>query len=318
VVRVVTEWRVLWALIAIAALPRDAWGHTGRAPEPHDLWHLWTRAPAATLGLGLALWLYLRGVRAYRHAAGSWRALTTWRAASFVGGLAVVAIALLSPLDAVSSALFSVHMTQHMLLVVVAAPLLMLGDPQTATLWALGIGARRRVGLAWRHARAMRVAWHWLRRPLVTWLLHVGALWLWHLPTLYDAALRDERVHIVEHATFFITALLFWSLLTERQPRYRLGAGVGTLYLFAAALQCTLLGALIAVARRPWYVAHYGTTASWGLTPLEDQQIAGLIMWIPASFAYLIALVPALLPALRASALSPPLSFQGVSIVEKR
>jgi cytochrome c oxidase assembly factor CtaG len=238
-------------------------------------------------------------VRALWREAGAGRGIAPWRAACFAAGTFVVALALLSPVDAVGAALFSVHMTQHMLLVVVAAPLLMLGDPPTAMLWALRIGARRRVGLAWRRWRMPRAIWRQLRRPLTAWTLHVGTLWLWHLPRLYDAALIDERVHVLEHATFFLTALLFWIPLTDRRQRHRMGVGVGTLYLFTAALQCTLLGALMAFARQPWYFAHFGTTAPWGLTPLEDQQIAGLIMWIPAGLVYLVALIPAVLPSLR-------------------
>jgi putative membrane protein len=294
--------RYIVATTAIATLPRVALAHTGRAPEPHDLWRAWTIAPVVIASLAIGAWLYARGARALWWAAGRGRVVARWRAACFAGGAFVVALALLSPIDAVGSALFSVHMTQHMLLVVVAAPLLMLGDPPTAMLWAFPVGARRRIGLAWREWRVGRVIWHQLRHPLVAWTLHVGVLWLWHLPTLYDAALRDERVHVLEHGTFFLTALLFWSVLTERRPRYRLSVGAATLYLFAAALQCTLLGALMAFAHRAWYFAHYGTTAAWGLTPLEDQQIAGLIMWIPAGMAYVVALIPTMLPALRAPA----------------
>ncbi|HEV7992745.1 MAG TPA: cytochrome c oxidase assembly protein [Gemmatimonadaceae bacterium] len=290
------------ALCIGAALPRAAWAHTGRAPEPHDLWTSWTFAPAVIVGLVLAAWWYARGVRAlWRHAAPG-RGIARWRAACFAAGVLTVAIALVSPIDALGSALFAAHMTQHMLLVVVAAPLLVLGDPGTASLWTLPIGARRRVGLWWRRARLLPAIWRALRWPLVAWTLHVGALWLWHLPSLYDAALRDEGVHIAEHASFFLTALLFWYPLADPHPGRRFGVGVATLYLFAAGLQCTMLGALMSFARRPWYVAHYGTTQPWGLSPLEDQQLAGLIMWIPAGLVYLIALLPTVLPVLRTPA----------------
>ena len=207
-------------------------------------------------------------------------------------------IALVSPIDAVAAALFSVHMTQHMLLIVVASPLIALADAPIAMLWGLRLEQRKRIGLAWRHAHTLRAAWRQLQRPLVAWTLHVGALWLWHVPRFYDAAVRDERLHVLEHASFFLTALLFWWLVTDRS-RNRIGVGVATLYLFTAALQGTLLGALITIARHPWYFAHYGTTAAWGLTPLEDQQLAGLIMWIPAGFAYVVAIIPTVLPVLR-------------------
>jgi cytochrome c oxidase assembly factor CtaG len=99
--------------------------------------------------------------------------------------------------------------------------------------------------------------------------------------------------------SFLATALLFWYPIADARPRQRFGVGVATLYLFAAGLQCTLLGALITMARRAWYFGHYGTTAAWGLTPLEDQQLAGLVMWIPAGLVYLAALIPTVLPVLR-------------------
>src|SRR4051812_40603196 len=123
------------ALIAVAAHPRVAWAHVGRAPEPHDLWSAWTFAPAVVAVLALSAWLYARGVREIWSTAGRGRVVARWRAACFAGGTFAVALALLSPIDALGSALFSVHMTQHMLLIVVAAPLLMLGDPPTAMLW---------------------------------------------------------------------------------------------------------------------------------------------------------------------------------------
>ena len=285
--------------LALAAFPRAAWAHVGRAPEPHDLWTTWTFAPVVIIGLTLTCWLYARGVRALWRAAGAGRGIATWRVACFAGGVATLALALLSPIDGVASALFAVHMLQHMLLVVVAAPLLILGDVSTAMLWALGIEARRRVGAWWHSRRVSPAIWNVLRRPLVAFSLHIAALWLWHVPTLYDAALRHESVHVAEHASFLLTALLFWYPIADAHPRRRFGVGVATLYLFAAGLQCTMLGALITMARHAWYFGHYATTAAWGLTPLEDQQLAGLVMWIPAGLVYLVALVPTVLPALR-------------------
>ena len=293
--------RAVLVCLALAASPRALQAHTGRAPEPHDLWSSWTFAPAVLVGLAFGAWWYSRGVRRLWHAASPGRGIAYWRVACYAGGILTLALALVSPIDSVATALFAVHMTQHMLLVVVAAPLLVAGDPGLATLWALDVSARRRVTAWWRHGRAVSATWHWLRLPLVAWTLHVATLWLWHLPSFYDAALRDERIHVAEHAAFFLTALLFWYPVLER-GRSRSRIGVIVLYLFAAGLQCTVLGAAITFARHPWYVSHYATTATWGLTPLEDQQLAGLIMWIPASLAYLVALVPVVWPALR----SPP------------
>jgi cytochrome c oxidase assembly factor CtaG len=298
-VRVASIRRTTASVLALSAVPRAAWAHAGRAPEPHDLWTAWTFAPAAIVGLALASWLYARGVRALWRSAGAGRGIPPWRAACFAGGIATLGIALLSPIDRVATALFAVHMIQHMLLVVVAAPLLVLGDPALASIWALRISARRGVGAWWGAQRVLPALWRVLRLPLVAFTLHVAALWLWHLPTLYDAALRNEGVHVAEHLSFLATALLFWYPIADARPRRRFGVGVATLYLFAAGLQCTLLGALITMSRHAWYVGHYGTTAAWGLTPLEDQQLAGLVMWIPAGLVYLVALIGTVLPVLR-------------------
>jgi cytochrome c oxidase assembly factor CtaG len=304
--------RAALACLALAALPRAARAHVGRAPEPHDLWSSWSFEPVVMLGLALAVWCYARGVRRLWRAAGVGRGIAPWRVACFAGGVLAVAVALLSPIDAVAIALFAAHMTQHMLLVVVAAPLLLASDPALATLWAFDAHTRRRIAAWWRRRRVLTAIWRTLRRPIVAWTLHVGMLWLWHVPTLYEAALRDERVHVTEHAAFFLTALLFWYPIVER-ARGRLRIGTAVLYLFGAGLQCTLLGAAITFARQPWYVGHYGTTAAWGLTPLEDQQLAGLIMWIPAGLAYLVALVPAVLPALRSAPRWTEPTIAGVS-----
>jgi putative membrane protein len=291
--------RIAACAVALSVIPRAAWAHVGRAPEPHDLWTAWSFAPTVVVGLLLTSWLYARGVRALWHAAGVGRGIPRWRVACFGAGIATLAIALLSPIDGVAAALFSVHMIQHMLLVVVAAPLLVLGDPALASIWALRIGARRGVGAWWRGQRVLPATWRVLRRPVVAFTLHVAALWLWHVPRFYDAALRSEGIHVAEHVSFLATALLFWYPIADAHPRRRSSVGVATLSLFAAGLQCTMLGALITMARHAWYFGHYATTAAWGLTPLEDQQLAGLVMWIPAGLVYLAALIPTVLPALR-------------------
>jgi putative membrane protein len=271
--------------------------HIGLAPEPHDLWSAWTWSPPVLVGLAGGAWVYARGLRTLWGRAGRGRAVPVWRAVAYYGGLASVFIALVSPVDAVGAALFSVHMTQHLLLMMAAAPLIVLGDPVTVTLWALPVRWRRRVGLAWRRSRRLRAVWGVLTLAPIAWTLHVVTLWLWHAPGFYELALQSEPIHEFEHATFFVTALLFWWLLFAPHGR-GLGIGAKVAYLFAAMLQGTILGAVITFARHPWYWSYFGTTKSWGLTPLEDQQLAGLIMWIPAGLIYLAALLPLLGSAL--------------------
>lgn len=296
-----------WGALTLL-LPRVALAHPGQAPRPHDLWSAWTVAPIVVVGLAAGAWCYWRGIRALWRRAGSGRSVRRWRVAAFAGGMLAVAVALLSPIDTVGSSLFAVHMTQHLLLVLVAAPLIVLGEPLMVALWALPVDARRAVGRAWRGASAAQALWRALTHPVTAWTLHVVVLWLWHMPRLYDAALRDSAVHELEHASFFLTALLFWLVLLDRR-RHRLRLGVASFYLFAAGLQGTLLGALLTLARHPLYAGHLATTAAWGRTPLEDQQLAGLIMWIPAGIVYFGALVPFAIRALVGGSADAPVAL---------
>jgi cytochrome c oxidase assembly factor CtaG len=135
---------------------------------------------------------------------------------------------------------------------------------------------------------ALRAIWYRLTSPLVATVLHGAAIWVWHAPRLYEATLASSIVHATQHASFFVTALLFWwSVLRPSQRQARSGAPV--LALFSTMMHSGLLGALIATAPALWYGAYATTTAAWGLTPLEDQQLAGLVMWIPASVSYVVA-----------------------------
>jgi cytochrome c oxidase assembly factor CtaG len=291
------SWVRIRTFGTLLLMPRTALAHPGRAPEPHDLWSAWTLALPLLVAVAISAWLYLRGLRTIRRRAGARRVVPAGRARCFALAWLTTLVALVSPLDALGAALFSAHMVQHLLLVMVAAPLFAIGDPATASLWALPLGARRSLGAWWLRRRSLRAAWRALRAPAVALSLHVAAMWLWHLPALYDRALADQRVHELEHATFFLTALLFWWVLLRPHGR-RLGSGAAVLYLFAAALQSTFLGALLTLARRPLYTAHFGTTRAWGLTPLEDQQLAGLFMWVPAGLVYLAVLAPIVVRAL--------------------
>lgn len=287
--RSATRWvLVAVATLAVAALPARALAHSGEPPAPHDLWTAWTWDPSILLPLVLGAWLYWRGVRALWTRAGTGRGVRVWRAACFAGGLVAIALALISPLDALDDVLFSAHMAQHLLLMIVAAPLLVLGEPVVAFLWALPPEWRRKVGRFWRRATGARAAWRLLTHPLVAWLLAAAAMWAWHAPALYEAAIESGAIHALEHACFLGTSLLFWWTVVH-SGRRRTGYGAGLLSVFAMAVQSGALGALITFAARPWYPVYAPYTAAWGLTPLEDQQLAGLIMWIPAGAIYFLA-----------------------------
>jgi putative membrane protein len=256
---------------------------------PDNLWRAWTWDPTVVLGITAASWAYLRGLGRLWGRAGIGHGVRRWQAAAFAGGILALIVALLSPLDSLDDALFSAHMVQHLLLILVAAPLLVLGAPLGPFLWALPASARRAIGQWWKRARGVRLAWHSISHPLVVWSLSVVAIWTWHVPSLYEAALRNEAVHAVEHASFLGTALLFWWIALDPRGQRRLGLGASVPYVFTMGLQMGILGAILSFAPTLWYPLQEADTAAWGLTPLGDQQLAGLVMWVPAGIIYLLA-----------------------------
>lgn len=233
--------------------------------------------------LVLAAALYAAGsMRLWGQAVRARRELL-WRAVAFAGGILVLGLALLSPLDRWSAELFSMHMIQHELLMLGAAPLLVVGRPLPVWLWAFGARGRDAIARAVR-PRFVRVAWAALVAPGIAWMCHALALWLWHIPKFFDAVLVSRPIHDLQHTTFLVTALMFWAALFEERSRERRGAGI--LYLFTTTVHTSVLGALITFAARPWYSAYLQTPAHWGLSALEDQQLGGLIMWVPGSIVY--------------------------------
>jgi putative membrane protein len=264
-----------------------AFVHDGQPLAPHDIWTAWSFEPAVLVGLGVIGWLYLRGVRALWRSAGRGHGIQRREVAAFAGGWVLLVLALVSPLHRLGGVLFSAHMVQHELLMAVAAPLLVVGRPVVPLVWAVPMSWRRPLG-DWAATGPVRGTWELLSLPLVAWILHAVAIWLWHVPALFQTTLRSETVHAAQHLSFLVTALLFWwALLRGREGRPARAAGV--LYLFTTAVHTNLLGALLAFSSRVWYPIYDSSTAPWGLTPLEDQQLAGLIMWVPAGVAYLVA-----------------------------
>jgi cytochrome c oxidase assembly factor CtaG/cytochrome c2 len=266
--------------VTFGAAPLAA--HEGEPLAPHDLWGAWTFDAGTTIPLVLAAVLYAIGMRKLtRDAAAHGQATRRWRAAGFTVGWLTLAIALLSPVHAAAEALFSVHMVQHEMLIVVAAPLLVLSRPLVPILWALPAPWRRRLGRTLQK-RPVRRAWAVLSSMPVAWALHAVAIWIWHLPVLYDRTLTSSIAHAAQHASFLATALLFWWSIA----RGRAARTAGVLALFTTAVHTGALGALIALSPTPWYPRYGETSGAWGLTALEDQQLAGLIMWMPATIAY--------------------------------
>jgi cytochrome c oxidase assembly factor CtaG len=264
----------------IAALPACAWAHTGEPLEPHDLWTAWEFDPGVVIPLALAAILYALGARRSR-------GIRTWEASCFWAGWVTVVIALASPVHPMGEALFSAHMTQHELLMVIAAPLLVLGRPMIPFLWGLPLRWRQRIGAATKR-RPVQRAWRWLTLPAVAWIVHAIVLWGWHMPPLFQATLTSDLVHSAQHASFLFSALLFWWAVLHGREGH-MGYGKSVLYIFTTAIHTSILGALLTFSPALWYPAYANTTQAWGLSPLEDQQLGGLIMWVPAGLTYVVA-----------------------------
>jgi cytochrome c oxidase assembly factor CtaG/cytochrome c2 len=259
--------------------------HDGAPLGPHDLWSAWSLEPAVLAGLVATAALYAGGMARLRRRSMRRRPARWWEALTFWCGWSTLALALLSPLHRLGGSLVSAHMAQHELLMALAAPLLVLGRPLLVTLWGLPPRARRALG---RSAGALRPAWRFLSRIEVAWLLHALALVGWHLPRLYQGTLDSEVVHGLQHSSFLLTALVFWwSVLPGATLHNRHGAAI--LSLFGTMAYTGGLGALLTLGRTLWYPAYGGAAPLWGLTPLEDQQLAGLIMWVPGGLSYLLA-----------------------------
>ena len=184
-------------------------------------------------------------------------------------------------------ALFSAHMVQHELLMLVAAPLLVLGRPLAVFVWALPLSWRRRTGFV-TSLKPVSACWRFAAHPLAAWTIHALVLWAWHAPALFQASVAKPWVHILQHFSFLLAALLFWWALLHGRQRHG-GDGAAIVYLLTTAIHTAVLGALLTFSSQPWYPVYAPGTAAWGLTPLEDQQLGGLIMWVPGGLSYLLA-----------------------------
>lgn len=228
--------------------------------------------------------VYAAGViRVWRHA-GYRRGIRVFDVVAFSVGWLTLVVALSPPLDELSEQSQLAHMIQHELLMVIAAPLIAISQPLVATLWAMPTRMRRAAVDA-ASTRAVARIWRLVTLPVSVFLLYAVALWVWHMPALYDAALAYEPVHVVQHLCFFGTATLFWWGIAH--GRYgRVGYGAAVVYVFATAVHSGVLGALLTFSPNVWYLPylenHHGGTSA-----LEDQQLAGLLMWIPAGVTFI-------------------------------
>jgi cytochrome c oxidase assembly factor CtaG len=288
----------LAAAAFLVSAPSTVLAH-GVAPDPVSLgavltaWsfdaHVWLPVIGAWLLYGLA-------VRRVNEAHPR-NPVPRWRAWSWYAGMVVLIVALQSPIEAYDTTLFSVHMVQHLLLTLVAAPLLALAAPITLLLRVSSAETRQRFILPLLHSRPVRA----ISFPVVTWVLFAGVMWISHFSPLYDAALDNEALHVFEHALYLGVSMLFWWPVVGADPSpWRMPHAARIFYLFLGMPQSSFLGLAIFSAPDVMY-PHYATLErSWGPSPLADQQLAGGIMWVGGDLIFLVALILAVWTWMRA------------------
>jgi len=235
----------------------------------------WDWEPSIVIGCALAVAAHCVLVRHRRPA----------KTVYFLGGIALLLLDLVSPLDRLGDEyLFSAHIVQHFVLALVVPPLLLLGIPRE---WA-----------------EITLSRPWVRRleryfghPPISWLLGVGTMLVWHIPILFNAALTNDALHVFQHLSFLVTGIIYWWPILAPAPQVRLSAAGSISYLFTACLSCSLLGAALTFSPAGLYPAYLHPRDSlgilpllrddWGLDPKSDQQLGGLLMWVPSCFVYL-------------------------------
>lgn len=266
------------AAAMLVALPAPALAHGDHAAAMPG----WTWDPWITVPLGLAAGLFALGL--VRLGARSARGAFRRRAMLFAAGWVTLAAALVSPLHEAGERSFAAHMFEHELIMLLAAPLLVAAEPLVVLLWAFPAAARRTIGGVVA-ARPIAASWRALSGAVAATIIQAAALWLWHAPALFDLALASDGWHAAQHLSFLVSALLFWTAMLGRRGAAE--RGLAALCLFLTSLISGALGALMAFSQSPWYAGYARLgMAPFGLTPAEDQQLAGLIMWIPGGLVH--------------------------------
>jgi putative membrane protein len=254
----------------------DSIAHPDGPLLPHDLWTAWSFEPTVLIPLLVTIFIYTWGTLNVWQRAGQGHGIARRQWMSFIGAILMLVLALVSPLDALSNELFSAHMVQHLILILAAAPLLILSDFPLAFLWVFPRRQAQTLGSSVNQTRRSI-----LTHPVFVWMIFTITMWIWHAAFLYEAALGNETIHFLEHILFLFTALLFWWVLFKHARPDHLHYGMTIPFLFLTVLQSGILGALMTFTTQPWYSYYADSAPRWGLTPLQDQQLAGIIMWMP-------------------------------------
>jgi putative membrane protein len=270
--------------LSSVALP----AHDAIAPG-QDVWTAWNFDPLFLLIAGTAAFFYFRGLARWRERS---REHAWWRTACYVTGLALLLLAIVSPLDALAEHHFSLHMLQHEVVMMWAIPLILLGAPTTPSL--RGMPRWLRLGIVRPLARRteVRTAYRLVTHPAVAVAALAAVLWSWHLmPGWYEAAVRHWWLHDVQHISFAAAAFLFWwNVIDPRPLRSRIPYIPRMLYIFAAGVPKHFLAAFVTFAGTPFYQGYVDARPILALTPTEDQQLAGLLMWVPSVMMHLVAM----------------------------
>ncbi|MGN6512298.1 MAG: cytochrome c oxidase assembly protein [Lysobacteraceae bacterium] len=270
--------RARWLATGLALVAGAAWAHAG---HEHAGMPGWTFDGWVVVPLLVSLCWFATGYARLR-ARSAATAVHRRSALYFLAGWLVLAAALVTPLHAAGERSFAAHMLEHELLMLAAAPLLVLARPLGVALWAFPQPLRLALASG---GHVVGAGWRALTAPVAATLLQAIALWAWHAPRLFDLALAHDGWHVLQHLSFLCTALLFWWAMLCGRGERRLGLAIGCLF-FTATISGAL-GALMAFSASPWYAGYAASGLdAFGLTPAEDQQLAGLLMWVPGGMVH--------------------------------
>ena len=272
-------------MVLVSALPGRAAAHASDATP--DLSSAWTLDAALLLPLVTGILMYAIGLVQYWRRGGTGHGIRVAEAVAFIAGVLVLSIALVWPLDVLGDWSLAMHMAQHMLLIAVAAPLLLLGRPGVVWLKVLPAAWASRVTRPFK-ILTKRKAFAVFAGITAATLLQTGVMWAWHAPQAMQSALTNDLAHYAMHGSFLAAGLFFWWALLHSLRNNAAGFGAGAIALVGTMAQMGLLSALLTFSPLPRYPWYFERSGALGLTPLEDQQLAGLIMWVPGAVPYLI------------------------------